>query len=214
MAYPTPSPGMPPRPGNVQDQHKDIHKTLPPQRRAIHSHTEQTMGKEGLQKDVKAAEPQSVGPGISQTPPREQGRSQGSGTYGSSRLSLLEIQTLSISCKDAQVGQRRNNLALPRDAHPYIPAPLPMTGIMQGAAKNPKFGCGRKGLAPAMELCNSILAAGICCQPGSNCSYPAWPHLLMTAPCPVPTTVCCSCWNFRLMFWAQKKPKDPIFSSA
>lgn len=57
-----------PHPGDVQDQHKDIHKTLPPQRRVIHSHTEQTMGKGELQKGVKAAEPQSVGPGISQTP--------------------------------------------------------------------------------------------------------------------------------------------------
>lgn len=52
-----------PRPGDVQDQHKGIHKTLPPQR-VIHSHKEQTIGKEGLQKDVKAGEPQSVGPGM------------------------------------------------------------------------------------------------------------------------------------------------------
>lgn len=33
-------------------------------------------------------------------PQREQAGSWGGGTYGSSRLSLLEIQMLSISCKD------------------------------------------------------------------------------------------------------------------
>lgn len=104
-------------------------------------------------------------------PQREQAGSWGGGTYGSSRLSLLEIQMLSISCKDTQVGQRRNNLALPCDGHLNIPTPLPVPGIMQGAAKTPSVA-------------------------------------------QVPTTVCCSCWNLRLMFWAQKKPKEPIFSSA
>lgn len=168
------------------------------------------MGKQGLEKGAKAAEPVS-GARDEPDPPSERGGSWGGGTYGSSRLSLLEIQTLSISCKDAQVGQRRNNLPLPCDAHPTVPAPLPMPVIMQGAAKNPKFGHGRKGLAPALGLHDRSLAAGTCCQPGSDRSRPvrqrpplAW----------VPTTVCCSCWNLRLTFWAQKKPKEPILSSA
>lgn len=75
-------------------------------------------------------------------PQREQAGSWGGGTYGSSRLSLLEIQTLSISCKDTQVGQRRNNLALPCDAHLNIPTPLSVPGIMQGAAKPPSLAMG------------------------------------------------------------------------
>lgn len=66
---------------------------------------------------------------------QEQAGSWGGGTYGSSRLSLLEIQMLSISCKDTQVGQRRSNLALPYDAHLSIPTPLPVPRIMQRAAK-------------------------------------------------------------------------------
>lgn len=77
-----------------------------------------------------------------QTPQSEQAGSWGRGTYGSSRLSLLEIQTLSISCKDTRVGQRRNNLALPCDAHLNIPTPPPRPGIMQGAAKPPSLAMG------------------------------------------------------------------------
>lgn len=144
----------------------------------IRSPREQSLGDQGLQKGVKA-EPQPAGPGVSQTPPREwRGRW---GTYGSSRLSLLEIQTLSISCKDAQVGQGRNNLALPRDAH--IPT-LPVPGIVQGAAKTPSFGRGRTGLAPAMGLRRRGSAAGGLLPAWKGSSRPPCPLLPATPPHP------------------------------
>lgn len=39
-----------PHPGDVQDRHKGIHKTPPPQRRVIYSHREQTMGNRDCRK--------------------------------------------------------------------------------------------------------------------------------------------------------------------
>lgn len=109
---------------------------------------------------------------MSQTPQRAQGGSWGGGTYGSSRLSLLEIQTLSISCKDAQAGQRENNLVLPCDAHPDFPAVLLSCRENWGAPKNPEFGHGRKGLAAATGLRDRSLAAVTCCQSGRDRSVP------------------------------------------
>lgn len=119
-------------------------------------------------------------------PQREQAGSWGGGTYGSSRLSLLEIQTLSISCKDTQLGQRRNNLVLPCDAHLNTPTPPSVPGTMQGAPKTPNLAIGGRdwhqpwgcstgewlhGFAASLEMTATTLPA----LSGSDHPLPRYP---------------------------------------
>lgn len=216
LAHGTPCPiarGAP-HPGDMQDQHKGIHKTLPPQRRVIHSHTEQTMGKLGLQKGITATEPQSVGPGMSQTP--EESREEAG--VGVRTAAPGSVYWRSRCCRSPARTQRqvreqtiwlclvmlipmfplRSQCLLSCREQPKTPS-LAMGGRAWHQLRGCTTGAWLQGLAASLEVTAATLPALVC------------QRLPLTR---VPTTVCCSCWNLRLMFWAQKKPKEPIFSSA
>lgn len=187
LAHGTPCPiarGAP-HPGDMQDQHKGIHKTLPPQRRVIHSHTEQTMGKLGLQKGITATEPQSVGPGMSQTP--EESREEAG--VGVRTAAPGSVYWRSRCCRSParthrQVREQTIWLCLVMLILMFPLRSQCLLSCREHDNKNPKFGHGRKGLAPATGLHDRSLAAGTCCQPGGDRSHPACPRLPATAPRP------------------------------